>query len=217
MILAVTWLRRECQILAGPDVEVVVGGGDARRLEAVLDQAATAARGIISIGIAGGLAPGLQPGRWVIASAVRDGESEVPTDPDWAERLAGRLPQAEYGVVLGVDAMAATAEQKAALRRASGAIAVDMESHVASRAARRHRLPFAVARVVSDGPHSTLQPAARVAMRADGGVDLPAVLRSLLGAPWQIPALMRTAIEAERAFRALGRGRRLLGIGLCGA
>ena len=30
------------------------------------------------------------------------------------------------------------------------AVAVDMESHVAARVAHRHRLPFVVARVVSD-------------------------------------------------------------------
>jgi len=214
MILAVTGLQRERRILAGPDVEVVVGGGNAVRLEAALDQAAAAAYGIISIGIAGGLAPGLRPGRWVVAGAVRDGETETPTDLAWTEQLAARLPQVERGVVLGAEAIAATAARKAALRRASGAIAVDMESHVAARVARRHRLPLAVARVVSDGAERTLPPATRVAMRPDGGVDLAAVLRSLLVEPWQLPALLRTAVEAERAFRVLGRGRRLLGPGL---
>ena len=53
-------------------------------------------------------------------------------------------------------------------------------------------------------------------MRADGGVDLPAVLRSLMAAPWQLPALVRTGLEAEKAFRALLRGHRLLGPGLMG-
>ena len=54
------------------------------------------------------------------------------------------------------------------------------------------------------------------ACRADGGVDLPAVLRSLLLAPWQLPALIRTGLEAETAFRALLRGHRLLGPGFGG-
>ena len=39
--------------------------------------------------------------------------------------------------------------------------------------------------VVSDAAHRTLPPAALVGMRSDGNVDLPAVLRSLLSAPWQ--------------------------------
>ncbi len=216
MILAVTGLQRERRILAGPDVEVAAGGGDQRRLEAVLERLAPSMRGVISIGIAGALAPELRPGRWVVATAVRDDGRTLPTDPDWTDWLVSRLPQAERGIVLGVDTVAATAAEKAALRRTSNALAVDMESHVAGRVARHHRLPFVAARVISDAAHRTLPPAARVGMRADGNVDLPAVLRSLAAAPWQIPALIRTGLEAETAFRALVRGRRVLGLGLGG-
>ncbi len=66
MILAVTGLQREARILAGPGVEVVAGAAD-------LDLRAADKRGVISIGIAGALAPGLKPGDWVVADAVRDG------------------------------------------------------------------------------------------------------------------------------------------------
>ncbi|MGD9879529.1 MAG: phosphorylase [Reyranella sp.] len=217
MILAVTGLQRERRILAGPDVEVVVGGGDAARLEVELERLAPAMQGVISIGIAGALAPGLRPGGWVVATAVSNGGSALPTDPGWTDRLVSRLPAAQRGVLLGVDAVAATAAQKAELRRISMAIAVDMESHVAARVAHRHRRPFAAARVVSDAAHRTLPPAARVGMRRDGGLDLPAVLGSLLAAPWQLPALIRTGLEAETAFRALLRGHRLLGPRLGGS
>jgi hopanoid-associated phosphorylase len=211
MILAVTGLQRERRILAGPDVEVVAGGGDQVRLEAMLERHAPGMHGVISIGIAGALAPELRPGGWVVATTVYDRGTALPTDPDWADRLVLRLPSPERGVLLGVDAVAATAAQKAELRRTTMAIAVDMESHVAARVAHRHRLPFAAARVISDAAHRTLPPAARVGMRGDGGVDLPAVLGSLVAAPWQLPALIRTGLEAETAFRALLRGHRLLG------
>jgi adenosylhomocysteine nucleosidase len=216
MILAVTGLQRERRLLAGPDVEVVAGGGDQVRLEATLDRLAPTARGIISIGIAGALAPGLRPGRWVVGTGVHDRGVALPTDPDWTDWLASRLPGVERGGLLGIDTVAATAAQKAELRRTSNAIAVDMESHVAGRVARHHRLPFVAARVISDAAHRTLPPAARVGMRADGSVDLPAVLRSLAATPWQLPALIRTGLEAETAFRALLRGHRLLGPGFGG-
>jgi len=216
MVVVVTGLERERRILTGPGVEVVVGGGDQARLETALDRLAVGTNGIISIGIAGGLAPGLRPGDWVVATAVRDRGDAVPTDPDWTSRLASRLPRPACGLLLGADAIAATAERKAELHRASNAIAVDMESHVAARIAARHRLPFAAVRVISDAAHRTLPPAARVAMRRDGGVDLSAVLRSLLAEPWQLPALIRTGLEAEKAFRALLRGHRRLGAGLGG-
>jgi hypothetical protein len=107
--------------------------------------------------------------------------------------------------------MVSEATQKAALHRTTGSLLVDMESHIVARVAGRHRLPFAAARVISDAAHRTLPPAARVGMKSDGGMDLPAVLRSLLANPGQLPALIWTGLEAERGFRALLRGYRCLG------
>ena len=215
MILAVTGLERERRILtgsgAGQGIEVIVGGGDALRLERETDRAAPRARGIISIGIAGALAPELKPGAWVVADAVRGTDLAMPTDQAWRERLLARLPGATKGLVLGAGAIVATAAEKADLHRTTGAIAVDMETQVAARVAARHRLPFAVARVISDAADRTLPPAARGGMRPDGGIDLAAVLRSLLADPLQLPALIRTGLEAERGFRALLRGHRRLG------
>ena len=216
MILAATGLQRERRMVAGLGVEAVAGGGDHARLEAVLDRLATGAHGIISIGIAGGLAPGLQPGQWVVADAVLVDDVSVPTDLPWTGRLAARLPEATRGLVLGANAMVAEATKKGALHRATGALAVDMESHVVARVAQRHCLPFAVARVVSDAAQRSLPPAARVGMKSDGRMDLPAVLRSLLANPGQLAALIRTGFEAERGFRALLRGYRRLGPGLGG-
>ncbi|MFC7736967.1 hopanoid-associated phosphorylase [Roseomonas sp. GCM10028921] len=205
-VLLATGLLREARILAGPGVTVVAGGGDHARLEAALDRLAPGARGILSMGIAGALAPGLRPGDWVVA--------DNGTDPGWVARLAALLPGARSGPILGVEAMVAEAAEKAALHRATGALAVDMESHVAARVARLHNLPFAAARAISDAADRTLPPAARVGMRPDGGMDLPAVLSALARDPRQIPALIRTGWEAERGFRALLRGCDRLGPGL---
>ena len=218
-ILVLTGLQRECRLLAGPGIEVLAGGGDARRLEAQAERLASSAVAIASMGIAGGLAPGLRAGQWVVADTVLDGAATFATDVAWSERLARHLPGATRGRLLGRDDMAATAAEKAALHLASGALAVDMESHVAARVAARHRLPFAAARVLSDGAGRTLPPAARVGLGRDGAVDLKTVLGSLLSAPWQLPALVRTGLEAERGFRALARARRRLGprLGLVGA
>lgn len=211
MILAATGLQRERRILAGRDVEVAAGGGDPVRLEAALDRLAPSARGIVSIGIGGALAPGLQVGHWALADAVLVDGEHAPTDQAWTGRLATRLPEAARGLFLGANAMVADAAQKAALHRTTGALVVDMESHIVARVARRHRLPFAAARVISDAAHRTLPPAARVGMKSDGGMDLSAVLGSLLANPGQLPALIRTGLDAERAFRLLLRGYRRLG------
>jgi adenosylhomocysteine nucleosidase len=211
MILAATGLQRERRIVAGPDIEAVASGGDPARLEAALERLAASASGIISIGIAGALTPGLQVSQWVVADAVLVDGEPLPTDPAWTSRLVARLPEVARGLLLGANAMVVDATQKALLHRTTGAVAVDMESHIVARVARRHHLPFAVARVVSDAAHRSLPPAARVGMKSDGGMDLPAVLRSLLADPGQLPALIRTGLEAERGLRALLRGHRRLG------
>ena len=120
--------------------------------------------------------------------------------------LRARLPDARSGAFAGVERIVATATEKAALRAQTGAIAADMESHVAERVARRHGLPFAIVRAVSDDAQRSLPPAALVGMRPDGGVHLGAVFRSLAKNPAQLPALIATGRDAEKAFRALLRG-----------
>jgi hypothetical protein len=98
-----------------------------------------------------------------------------------------------------------TAADKSAAFSQTGALAIDMESHVAARVAARHSLPFAALRVISDAADTTLPAAALAGMRPDGGIAIGAVLSSLVRNPAQLPALIRTARDAEQAFRALGR------------
>lgn len=131
----------------------------------------------------------------------------------WAAVLAERL-KARTGPVLATGAMIATAAEKRAAHAATGAIAADMESHVAAAVAARHGLPFAVARVVSDAADRNLPAAAQAGMAADGSMDIGAVLRRLAADPRELASLIRVGREAQTAFRALGRGRHLLGAGV---
>jgi hypothetical protein len=197
VILAATGLRREARVLVRPGVFAIAGGGDAARLEAALEARAGEARALLSIGLGGALVAGLAPGDWVIGQ-----ESEAR----WRDQLVAMLPQARVGPAYADGAMIADAGAKQALHARTGAIIVDMESHVARRVAARHGLPFAILRVVSDGVGRTLPAAARVAMRADGGIALGAVLESLARDPRQIPALIGIARDAARAMRSLVGG-----------
>jgi adenosylhomocysteine nucleosidase len=190
LILVATGLLREARLIARDGVVVIAGGGDVARLERELDNAAPRAKAILSIGLAGALVGGLAPGDWVV-----DGDIAPFSVPAGARR--GRIAASERPVA---DAIA-----KRALYAATGATAVDMESGVAARVAKRHRLRFAALRVISDSVEHDLPPAALAGMRADGAMDLPAVLRSLWRQPGQFGALLRTGWAAETAFRALGR------------
>ena len=210
MILIATGLKREARILQGSAVQVVAGGGDCARLERALEDAAARAAAVISIGLCGALADGLRPGDWVVATRIVSTEREFESDPGWTTSLAQRLG-ARPGPMLGSEVIIADASAKRAAHAATGALAVDMESHIAAAVAARHGLPFAAARVVSDGSDRTLPKAAQAGMATDGSMDILAVLIALVADPRQLPALIRVGREAETAFRALGRGRDLLG------
>lgn len=206
--------------------------------------------GIISFGLCGALAPGLQVGDWVIGSGVTGGLRSA-CHPGWTHRLLntlrhpepnpGSLPLAaptppdgkarrarsrvrpgltmvkgtvHHGPVFADGALAATPRAKAELHARTGALAIDMESHVAARVAAAHNLPFACLRVVSDRAVDPLPPAFGVAMHPDGSTDIAAILLSLLKDPAQLSAFVRAAGCAARALRRLKAAAMLVGPGL---
>jgi adenosylhomocysteine nucleosidase len=216
-ILAVTGLLREARLAAGPGVVTVTGGGDCQRLARQLDAGISdAVSGVISIGIAGGLAPGLTPGACVIATAIIAGDEIFEPDDAWIARMAGRVPGGILATLAGTDVILAEPAEKVALYASTGAIAADMESHVAARFAKRHGIPFAALRAVADCAESRLPHAASAALTPEGGVDYRNVFRSLARRPQQIPALLRTARQSKAAFAALLRCRQALGFALAG-
>lgn len=203
----------EARIAAGPDTRVICSG-DGTNLAARLDRAiAAGCRGLLSFGVAGGLASGLRPGTCVVASDIVSEAGRLPTDPRWLRNLLHTIPGAFRGVVLGSPVPVVCATAKAALWRQTGAHAVDMESHIVAQAAAAHGLPVATIRVIADPAHRSLPGCALAGMRADGRTDAIAVLRSLRRQPTELPALLRTALDARAAVVPLLRGRRLLGPG----
>lgn len=214
-VVAVTGLNFEARIAAGSGVRTLAGGGDHEALVAALErELAGGAVAIISFGIGGGLAAEASAGMCVVADAVVMRTSRWPVDAAWAAALARRLPGAVRGSIAGADAIIASPAEKRALGLATGAFAVDMESHVAATFAATHNVPFAVLRVIADPVTQALAPATFRGMRSDGTVNQRAVLGSLLRTPGQLPQLLRNALDARRALRALSRSRRLLGPGL---
>ena len=211
MILAAVGLQREARIVGGPQVTAICGGGRSAALEAALADAAPGAEGLISIGVCGALAPGLKPGDAVIAGSVAWSGGEAAADARWIESLTRRLPDAKAGGVFGSDAMLTQARDKRAAHARTGALAVDMESHVAARAAAAAGVRFAALRVVTDAADCDLPPAVLVGMDADGRMALLPVLKSLAARPGQLPALIRAGRDAGRAFRGLADAHRLLG------
>ena len=196
-LIVVCGLIREARIARRlvSDMFVVIGGGQAGKLRADLDDMAELFPGsILSAGIAGALDPRLKPGDTVI-----DG------DPDVVARLKRALPGAIVGKVAGSDTIAADPLTKAIIAARTEAVAVDMESHIAASIARAHECPFGIVRVISDTAGETLPPAALVGMRPDGGMALGKVLASLAHDPGQLPELIRIGRQSALAFKNLAR------------
>jgi hypothetical protein len=121
------------------------------------------------------------------------------------------LADADPGPVAGVDGPLIRPSDKVQLHQATGAIAADMESHLAARLARRAGRPFAALRVISDPAERELPPAAVVGMKPDGRIHVGAVLASLLRHPRQLPRLAQVAADARAAMAVLDRCRSALG------
>ena len=211
MILAVTGLAREARTISRPRLAVAVGGGDSRALRLRIEQAVdSGARRIISIGICGALDPSLAVGDCIVATEIVTEDECLVTHSSWTRELLARIPAAQPAALVGTDTILEDGAAKIRLHRATKAAAVDMESHIAAKVAKERGLPFAAVRVVSDSAERALPPAALVGMSKSGGVDIGAVFRSLLAKPGQIPSLIRTAWEAEKAFRVLFHCRHVL-------
>jgi hopanoid-associated phosphorylase len=213
-VLAVCGLGFEAAIAAGPGVVTVCATGPmalAKRLDTLLAAPGQACGGIVSFGSAGGLDPALAPGTCVLASAVLSARGCIGTDHDWMRALLACLPHAFTGALAAASAPVDSVAAKARLWQRSGALAADMESHVAALAAQRHGLPFAALRVVLDPAWRALPPAATAGLRADGAVALWPVLRALAARPGQVAQLAVLAADLRIARRALRGARALAG------
>lgn len=211
-IAIVVGMKSEAR-LAGADGLVVVGGGSAARVEAGLARLheTKPLQGVLSFGVAGGLAPDLRPGDLVAATAVFSASGAFSCHASWVEFLARAAPDARPGALLGVDDPILTPESKRRLHEETGAVAVDMESHGAARFAYANDLPFAVFRAISDPQDRAIPSAALAGFKPDGSTDVWAVLAALARNPGQTAALIATARDARAAFDALLGGRRRLG------
>jgi adenosylhomocysteine nucleosidase len=211
-LIVVTGLEAEAKIAATSGVTVFACGGRVElQAHAIRQAVLSGAAGIVSFGIAGGLAPRLAAGDWVVATAVASGDRSIKTDIEWSERLVQRIPGAELGGIASVADPVLEPTHKRRLRVRTGAMAVDMESFHAAALAEELGVPFAAARVIADPVHREVPPAAHLGLRSDGTVALAPILWSLLRKPTQLPALLRVTKDAAIAFQALLQGRPELG------
>jgi hopanoid-associated phosphorylase len=166
--------------------------------------------GLLSFGMAGGLEPSLRPGDVIVAERViaPDGTA-YDGDTAWSAALVAPPAEAlgatlcRLAVLAGVDRPVATADAKRALLERTGAVAVDMESHVVAKAAARAGVPFIAVRAIADPAERAIPSAALAGLAPDGGTRPLAVLARLALRPWQVPSVVRLAADSAAALEAL--------------
>lgn len=208
-IAAITGLEAEARIARRAGFAARASGGIAvQTFEAAEAYLAQGAQTLLSFGIAGALAPHLAPGTLLLPRAVvEEGGMRRLVDAGWRSHLADALVsaglRAETGDLLGADQPAASRARKAELFAATGALAIDLESHIIARSAIRAGGSFVVLRAVADPAERDLPPAALEGLDAEGMPALGRVLNSVLRHPGQVLALLRLAGDTRRALLAL--------------
>jgi len=206
-IVAIVGMRFEARIVASPPVRAVCLGSD---LGVFAAPVLPTDRGIVSFGVCGGLSPKLRAGDCVIASSIHGVNQAWPADKAWTKRLAELIPNAVVAPMLGVDAAVSEVKEKRRLFETHGAVAVDMESHLAASIASVHGVPFVSVRVVVDDAYCRVVASAMAGRRADGSVSAAGVLSALGARPTEVVPLIRLAARAHSARSTLMRIRPLL-------
>lgn len=183
------------------------GIGPERARQAAEKLLSAGAQALISWGVAGGLAPGLEAGALLLPTQVQliTGETYY-ADRHWRqnlwERLEGKLPLT-MAPLHHTEAILASAEEKARLYRQTGCAGADMESAAVAKAAAGAGVPFLAIRAVADPAHFALPASALRAVDSEGRLQPRALLTSLLAHPRDMLGLWHLAKHFGAARAAL--------------
>jgi adenosylhomocysteine nucleosidase len=147
---------------------------------------------VLTCGFAGGLNPELATGTVLFSTEDQSGLAS-------ALNGAGAQP----GRFHCADRVATSASEKHALREATDADAVEMESAVIRAFCREHQIPSATVRVILDGATDDLPLDFNQLMNTENEIDNRKLALTVSRAPWKIPALLRMRKQASSAARRL--------------
>lgn len=181
-----------------PRLMVVFSGARPERAETGARACVKAGcRALLSFGTAGGLVPGLAAGALLAPGAVLAENGARSATAPWL------VPEGAAGDLWGSERLVADPAEKAALHAATGAVALDMESHRVAMVAAGAGVPFGVLRAVLDPAGRVLPPPAAAALGPDGESRPGALALALLRHPRQTGAILALGRDFRAARAAL--------------
>jgi purine-nucleoside phosphorylase len=188
--------------LQGRRIVCVANGPGFRLVERAVETAGKKEHfgAVVSTGFCGGLDPTLQIGDIVEAVGVLD----VVSGQRYRCHLRSAVESQPY-VVASQDRVAETATEKAELRRATGAAAVEMEAAVVARFAAGIAAVFSCIRVVSDTAAHSFPFSLNRLRQSDGRFDRNRIVWEALRRPFsRIPELLQLNRNCTFAENRLG-------------
>ncbi len=178
------------------DVRVFLVGIGKRNAERAMRAALAEGRPrlVLTCGFAGGLRPELCTGTVVFAA-------DPETGLERALLAAGATPVHLYCA----DRVAVTAAEKRALREATGADAVEMESEPIRAVCREHKIPSATVRVILDPAEEDLPLDFNRLMTPDQKMSYGKLAAALLSSPGKLAALRDLQRRSHTAAAELAR------------
>ena len=161
--------------------------------------------GIVSFGIAGGMDPKLRSGSVLLPKAVVTADGAFfQTDDTWRRSVAKNWPVArEQSRQLGVNKLIKSTDEKMQLFQATGAHALDMESHVIAAYAKKRGIPFLILRSIADSAKDTVPEIALAGMNKNGRATALSLLGKLIQHPSSLTQVAKLAYSSNTAMRAL--------------